>query len=128
VGSKVILGNLLLIPVEDALLYVEPLYIRAANGQLPQLQRVLASYHGYTVMDTNLDTTLAALFTNPSQPAAAIVKSSAPPSALPANTTPALRAAADHYNLALQALRRGDWAALGAEVRKLGESLGQPTE
>ena len=127
-GSKVILGNLLVIPVEDALLYVEPLYIRAANGQLPQLQRVLASYHGYTVMDTNLDSTLAALFTNPNQEAAAAMKSSAPPSAFSANTAPALRAAAAHYNLALQALRRGDWAALGAEVKKLGQSLGQPTE
>ena len=47
-GSKVIFGNLLVIPVEDALLYVEPLYIRAATGQLPQLQRMPASYGGYT--------------------------------------------------------------------------------
>ena len=34
-GSKVILGNLLVFPIENALLYVEPLYIRAENGQLP---------------------------------------------------------------------------------------------
>ena len=49
-GSKVILGNLLVIPIEDSLLYVEPLYIRAQDGQLPELQRVLASYSDRAVM------------------------------------------------------------------------------
>jgi uncharacterized protein len=44
IGSKVILGNLLVIPLGDSLPYVEPLYIRAQNGQLPELQRLLASY------------------------------------------------------------------------------------
>ena len=128
-GSKVILGNLLVIPVEDTLLYVEPLYIRAANGQLPQLQRVLASYGGYTVMDRDLDSSLAALFTNPNQQPAIAVKSSiAPPKALPPNGAPSLQGAADHYRLALEALRQGDWAALGVEIQKLGQSLGQPDE
>src|SRR6516225_9540990 len=61
-GSKVILGNLLVIPVADSLLYVEPLYIRAQNGQLPELQRVLASYADRTVMGDNLELTLASLF------------------------------------------------------------------
>ena len=61
-GSKVILGNLLVFPIEDSLLYVEPLYIRAANGQLPELKRVLASYSDRTVMGKDLDSTLAALF------------------------------------------------------------------
>jgi len=36
-GSKVLLGNLLVIPIQDSLLYVEPLFIRAENGQLPEL-------------------------------------------------------------------------------------------
>ncbi len=127
-GSKVILGNLLVIPVEESLLYVEPLYIRAENGQLPQLQRVLASYGGYTVMDNDLDSSLAALFTNPNAQATIAVKSPVAPLALPANAAPSLQAAAGHYNLALQALRQGDWAALGTEIQKLGQSLGQPGE
>ena len=63
-GSKVILGNLLVIPIEDSLLYVEPLYIRAENGQLPELQRVIASYSDRVVMGDTLDLTLAALFQN----------------------------------------------------------------
>src|ERR1700737_259286 len=62
-GSKVILGNLLVIPIEDSLLYVEPLYIRAQNGQLPELQRVIASYGDQVVMGETLPATLASLFT-----------------------------------------------------------------
>src|SRR5437016_1917277 len=61
-GSKVILGNLLVIPIEDSLLYVEPLYIRSQNGQLPELERVIASSGDRTVMGDNLELTLAALF------------------------------------------------------------------
>ncbi len=62
-GSKVILGNLIVIPVQDSLLYVEPLYIRAENGQLPELQRVIASYGDQVVMGDTLPETLASLFT-----------------------------------------------------------------
>src|SRR6266699_7285264 len=43
-GSRVIRGNLLVIPIEDTLLYVSPLYLRATRGRLPELQRVIAAY------------------------------------------------------------------------------------
>jgi hypothetical protein len=133
-GSKVILGNLLVIPLEDSLLYVEPLYIRAQNGQLPELQRVLASYGDRTVMGDDLESTLAALFTGgksgppvvttgASQPA---VIAAAPTGAAAGKVTPDLQGAVAHYNRALQALRQGDWAQFGAEVDKLGQDLGQP--
>ena len=64
-GSKVILGNLLVFPIENALLYVEPLYIRAQSGQLPELQRVIAAYSDRIVMGNDLKSTLNALFTAP---------------------------------------------------------------
>jgi len=64
-GSKVILGNLLVFPIENALLYVEPLYIRAENGQLPELQRVIAAYSDKIMMGNDLTSTLAALFSAP---------------------------------------------------------------
>ena len=57
-GSKVLLGNLLVIPIQDSLLYVEPLFIRAENGQLPELQRVVASYSDRVVMGDTLDLTI----------------------------------------------------------------------
>jgi uncharacterized membrane protein (UPF0182 family) len=141
-GSKVILGNLLVIPVEDSLLYVEPLYIRAQNGQLPELKRVLASYSDRTVMGDNLELTLAALFrgyegvspptvakaTPASGPESGLAAAQAAETA--ANHTgkmPAtLTSASDHYTRALQALRSGDWTQFGAEMQKLGDALGQP--
>ena len=67
-GSKVILGNLIVIPIQNALLYVEPLYIRAENGQLPELQRVLAASGDRVVMRDDLPQTLDALFTGVAAP------------------------------------------------------------
>ena len=143
-GSKVILGNLLVIPVEDSLLYVEPLYIRAENGQLPELKRVLASYGDRTVMGTSIDATLAALFKT-GESAAPVIAAAVPPSgmnppagaisaplatspAAASRTPPELQAAATHYSRAIAALKQGDWTAFGEEMRQLGDELGQPAE
>ncbi|HVA79986.1 MAG TPA: hypothetical protein VNF29_03595, partial [Candidatus Binataceae bacterium] len=134
-GSKVVLGNLLVIPIQDSLLYVEPLYISAENGQLPELQRVIASYSDRVVMGDTLDSTLHALFgpgaisaavptvatvaaTAPRQPPATAL---APPQPMPA----ALKGAASHYAQALGALKSGDWTAFGDEMSRLGRDLGQ---
>jgi uncharacterized protein len=131
-GSRVILGNLLVIPIEDSLLYVEPLYLRAENGQLPELQRVIASYSDRVVMADNLDLTMAALF-KPGEAPAQVVKAEVPVSVqgrAPAPGGPAvtsdLRAASDHYDRALKALRAGDWSGFGSEMQKLGEALQSP--
>ena len=43
-GSRVIRGNLLVVPIENSILYVSPLYLRAQSGQLPELKRVIAAY------------------------------------------------------------------------------------
>lgn len=144
-GSKVILGNLLVFPIADSLLYIEPLYIRAENGQLPELKRVLASYGDRTVMGTDIESTLGALFKGSENPAAVIAKTlpptgmgeppaagnrgQQPPSVTAAANTPSgLQAAATHYSRAIAALKQGDWTSFGAEMRQLGEELGQPAD
>ncbi|HUY27000.1 MAG TPA: UPF0182 family protein [Candidatus Binataceae bacterium] len=135
-GSKVVLGNLLVIPIQDSLLYVEPLYISAENGQLPELQRVIASYSDRVVMGDTLDSTLHALFgpgaistaapTVATVAAAASRPSLAAAAAPPPQPTPAaLRDAASHYSHALDALKSGDWTAFGDEMNRLGRALGQ---
>jgi uncharacterized membrane protein (UPF0182 family) len=127
-GSRVILGNLLVIPVENSLLYIEPLYLRAENGQLPELQRVIASYSDRVVMADNLDLTLAALF-RPGEAPTQVVTAQVPPAAPGAKPVPAagtLHAAADHYDRALKALRGGDWAEFGAQMQELGQALQSP--
>ncbi len=138
-GSKVILGNLLVFPIENALLYVEPLYIRAENGQLPELQRVIAAYSDRIVMGSDLGSTLNTLFSAPVQIAPPTISqaSSAATHTLTttaasgaANPPPAVKGgltgASMHYNRALAALRTGDWAQFGVEMQQLGVELGQP--
>lgn len=127
-GSKVLLGNLLVIPVQDSLLYVEPLYIRAENGQLPELQRVIASYSDRVVMGDTLELTMAALFTNQQMPAPTIAKAITTQPTVASGTEatalkPDMQSAALHYNRALAAIRTGDWTEFGAEMKKLGEEL-----
>ncbi|MEG4343347.1 UPF0182 family protein [Microcoleus sp. A003_D6] len=61
-GSKALQGNLLVIPIEQSLLYVEPLYLEADRNSLPTLVRVIAAYENRIVMAENLDKALKALF------------------------------------------------------------------
>ncbi|HEY9859475.1 MAG TPA: UPF0182 family protein [Candidatus Obscuribacterales bacterium] len=61
-GSRVIQGNLLVIPVEQSLLYVEPLYLEAEQNSLPTLVRVIVAYENRIVMAETLDQALQAVF------------------------------------------------------------------
>ncbi len=61
-GSKAIQGNLLVIPIEQSLLYVEPLYLEADRNSLPTLVRVIVAYENRIVIAETLDKALKALF------------------------------------------------------------------
>jgi uncharacterized membrane protein (UPF0182 family) len=116
-GSRVIRGHLLVVPIENSILYVSPLYLRAESGQLPELKRVIAAYGDRVVMDETLGGALAALF-----------KESTPLAAAPAGTADAhARDALAHYQRAIERLKAGDWSGFGAELdalRPLLEALG----
>jgi uncharacterized membrane protein (UPF0182 family) len=125
-GSRVIRGNLLVIPIDDTVLYVEPLYLSAESRQLPELKRLIASTGDRVVMAQNVDSLFAALFAQePRQPAFA--SSPLPPgsSAGPAELPPsgANAEALKHYQQALQALSKGDWRTFGAEMDALQKAL-----
>jgi len=108
-GSRVIRGNLLVIPIENSILYVSPLYLRAAQGQLPELKRVIAAYNDRVVMKETLAEALSALFETGAAPTA--------PTASPAVPTAAqAREALDRYNQAIQRLKSGDWAGFGTQL------------
>ena len=125
-GSRVIRGNLLVIPIENSILYVSPLYLRAETGQLPELKRVIAAYGDHVVMDETLAGALAALFKE-TAPAS-------PPPGAPAKTSltgpeaDRAREALSHYNGAVEQLKSGNWAGFGVELdalRPLLEELSQ---
>jgi uncharacterized membrane protein (UPF0182 family) len=122
-GSRVIRGNLLVIPIDDALLYVEPLYLRAEKRELPELKRLIASTGDRVVMSQTVDTVLAGLFAGEAQPPP-VVSATLPPAAVPsAAPTGSAPAALQHYRQALDALRHGDWQTFGAQMDALQKAL-----
>ncbi|MFC3107321.1 UPF0182 family protein [Undibacterium arcticum] len=116
-GSRVIRGHLLVVPIESSILYVSPLYLRAASGQLPELKRVIATYGDRVVMEETLGEALAALF-----------KGTAPVASPPRGMADArAREALAHYDRAIERLKAGDWSGFGSELdalRPLLEALG----
>jgi uncharacterized membrane protein (UPF0182 family) len=77
-GSEVIQGNLLVVPVGEALLYVEPVYLKARNGGLPTLTRVVVSDGSRVAMETTLEKAIEALL-DPRRSLATITDSAEPP-------------------------------------------------
>jgi uncharacterized membrane protein (UPF0182 family) len=130
-GSRVIRGNVLVIPVEHSILYVSPLYLRAETGQLPELKRVIAAYGDRVVMTDTLPQALTALFQAapaPGTPVVATVGSFAAPSTGSGGAASGNVAAEalDDYDRALERLKAGDWSGFGAKfdaLRPLLQSL-----
>ncbi|MEP7228420.1 MAG: UPF0182 family protein, partial [Gemmatimonadales bacterium] len=128
-GSEVIRGDLLVIPIEESMLYVQPLYLRAEGGRIPELKRVIVAYQNQVVMQETLEGALAELF------GGSTAGRSTPTSAADSVTTALgtgdrrletlLSEARRHYEAALQAQREIDWAKYGQEMRRLGEVLEQ---
>ena len=68
-GSQVIQGPLLVIPIEESLLYVRPLYLKADTGKIPELKRVIVAYENKIAMEETLEAGLTKLFgTSAGQP------------------------------------------------------------
>jgi len=131
-GSRVIRGNLLVIPVGSSLLYVEPIYLQANQAQIPQLQRVvLASQNQPPVMRPTLQEALQAwnaghIVSGPVQqmPGSAIVPTSPTSPVAPTRDVAAIvKSAQGHYDAAQEALRAADWARYGQEQDALRRDL-----
>ncbi|AFZ26308.1 hypothetical protein Cylst_4209 [Cylindrospermum stagnale PCC 7417] len=73
-GSRAIQGNLLVIPIEESLLYVEPIYLEATQNSLPTLVRVVVAYENRIVMAQTLEQALQAIFQPEVTPAPAIIR------------------------------------------------------
>jgi uncharacterized membrane protein (UPF0182 family) len=126
-GSTVIRGSLLAIPIDQSLIYVQPLYLAAAEqGALPELRRVIVAYGNAIAMEPTLEQALSRIFGGrpaqaaPSQAQAAPARPGTPP---PAVDSAAAQRAWDAWTRSQDALRRGDWAAYGAEQKRLEEAL-----
>jgi uncharacterized protein len=133
-GSEVIQGTLMVIPIEESLIYVRPLYLRAQAGRIPELTRVIVAYQNRIVMERTLDQALARLFgdadrvartaTPPPVAGAATAPITAPENEVTSDAWDRMAAEArDTYQRALEAQKAGDWAKYGEEIKRLGELL-----
>jgi uncharacterized membrane protein (UPF0182 family) len=118
-GSQVIRGSLLAIPIEKSLLYVQPLYLAAEKGSLPELKRVLVAFGNQIAMEETLEQSLQRIFGGRGSRETTQVAVSAKTAGEEKNLT---KRALEHYTRSQEFLRQGNWAGFGEELKKL-ESL-----
>ncbi len=142
-GSEVIRGELLVIPIEESLIYVQPIYLRAEGGNIPELKRVVVAHENRVVMGETLEEGLNALFgsgaaaqtrTNVQDSLStlgiepSVVGNGLPPvpsaGAAPSGAvSQLLQQAQTHYDRAIAAQRAGNWAEYGREIEQLGATI-----
>lgn len=130
-GSQVIQGSLLVIPIEESLVYVRPLYLKAATGKIPELKRVIVAYENKIAMEETLEAGLAKIFgaaEGQIKPAGQTPTATDPPAGTPrgeagGTNESLLNQASESYESAIRAQRAGDWTKYGEEIEKLGEVL-----
>ena len=119
-GSRVTRGNLLVIPIEDSILYIEPLYMEAETGQLPELKRVLVSDGIRVVMEENLAEALEVLF-GKSKRKAVVEKGDIDEEEK--STDDLIGDAQTYYDLIEDSMKKGDWTGIGDSFDRLGNVL-----
>ncbi|MCB0197288.1 MAG: UPF0182 family protein, partial [Anaerolineae bacterium] len=150
-GSQVIRGNLLVLPIDNSLLYVEPLYLQAENGQIPELKRVILASGDQIVMRTTLAEALIALFEGAEDEelittvantestldeeditsveadtgTETTIDASLPTDLGDRDIAELAQMASDHYDAAQEALQDGDWTTYGQELEQMEAVLNQ---
>lgn len=121
-GSQVIWGNLLVIPIKNSIIYVQPIYLQADQTPIPELTRVIVVYSDKVEMEATLQDALLKVFgQQPSGVGSGSASATATP--LPAGTSASAATAQRLYSEALAAQRAGDWAVYGAKIKELGTVL-----
>ncbi len=125
-GSVTLRGSLLAIPIDQSLIYVQPLYLAASEqGALPELRRVFVAYGNQIAMEPTLEQSLQRIFGGRARLEDQAARRAGPAPA--PGGDPGLRGIAQRaweaWSRAQEALRRSDWAAYGEEQRRLEQAL-----
>jgi len=118
-GSRVIRGNLIIIPIDNSFLYVEPMYLTAESTNIPQLKRVIIVSGNKVVMEPTLDQALQAVFGTAQPPLKKV--------STPAQVQELIQARED-LERAEKAIQQGRWEDFGKAMEKLKALLGQPSK
>ncbi|MEX3103239.1 UPF0182 family protein [Streptomyces sp. ST1015] len=129
--SEVEYGNLLTVPLDGGLLYVEPVYVRGGGLKYPLLRKVLVTYNGNTAFEDTLEAALDKVFDTQTPPPATPPGEddggggTTPPPSTPSNPTvqQALQDAQKAFTAGQEALKKGDWQAYGQAQKDLEAAL-----
>ena len=139
-GSRVIRGNLIVVPVGDALIYLQPVYLQSTSAAFPEFQKIVVASPTTVVWGDSLGEALNSLLqaqgagpgptptpgTTPTPgPTATPGATIAPDAGMPDDADGLVAYANLHYNLAQEALREGNLARYQAELDKVGAALGR---
>ena len=130
-GSRVIRGNLLMIPLGKSNLYVESVFLQAEAGGLPELKRVIVAAGDQIAMERTLTESLTAIFgvgVSPTEPEVAPPTPAEPEEPISADIASLIEEAQQHYDKSQQYLKAGDWANYGKELDALKVVLDQLAE
>ncbi|MGH7816855.1 MAG: UPF0182 family protein [Candidatus Binatia bacterium] len=118
-GSQVIRGSLLAIPIEKSLLYVQPLYLAAEQGSLPELKRVIVAFGNQIAMEETLEQSMQRIFGAKMAPEAAPVATAASTPEVSKESKNLPRQALENFQRSQEFLKQGNWAGYGDELKKV---------
>ena len=130
-GSRVQFGSLVTLPIEDSILYVQPLYVIAADGGIPELKRVVLVLGEEVVMEETFEEAVAALFgvtEEPTEPEPEPEPTDGPGPEEPDDLASLIAQAAELYERAQQALSDGDLATYARLIERVGRLLDQANQ
>ena len=123
-GSSVIRGNLIVIPIGDALIYLQPVYLQSTSSSFPEFQRIVVASPTTVVWGESLSDALRQLLGGgPVSPTPGPSATPGPGGELPADVAALIEYANRHFELAQQALREGDFARYGSEIELVRQAL-----
>jgi uncharacterized membrane protein (UPF0182 family) len=123
-GSSVIRGNLLVIPIEDSIMYVEPLYLKSEQSQIPELKRVIVAYGERIAMEQTLEESLNVVFGGKPTPVSTTVQPEQPKQ-VGQSLRELAKQAGQHFDKAQEKLKAGDWSGYGSEMQQLRDIINQ---
>ncbi|WP_340818218.1 UPF0182 family protein [Methanolobus sp. WCC4] len=121
-GSRVIRGNLLVVPIGNSILYTEPIFISAEESEIPELRRVVVSSGQKVVMGEDLHESLQMLVEGRIR---VEEEDSGQDTEVPATARELAQQALEHYDRAQEYLAEGDWAGYGEEIGRMENVLEQ---
>ncbi|MEU4654440.1 UPF0182 family protein [Streptomyces sp. NPDC023723] len=130
--SEVEYGNLLTVPLDGGLLYVEPVYVRGGGLKYPLLRKVLVTYGGQTAFEDTLDEALDKVFgdggTTTEPPDEGDDTTQPPPTSSDPTVQEALNDAQEAFEAGQKALKENDWTAYGEAQKDLEDALSRAEE